>query len=170
MATTRSTSAEKPLLSCVDLFACSEETFINLAIIIQGSRLYGRLDFANSIILFVSVVFGQRQTWPIYFKYYWLLITFLMLSFFAMCRILFIGLRITCPVKKYALPLEYIIFNNSPNAIYCSAGIEKCLRRKAWIDETAYEITGTNDAAVEAPKRARINSVKQVSLLQTGCF
>ena len=62
MATTRSTSAEKPLLSCVDLFACSEETFINLAIFIQGSRLYGRLDFANSIILFVSVVFGQRQT------------------------------------------------------------------------------------------------------------
>ena len=93
-----------------------------------------------------------------------------MLSFFAMCRMLFIGLRMTCPVKKYELPLEYIIFNNSPNAIYCSAGIEKCLRRKAWIDETAYEITGTNDAAVEAPKRARINSVKQVSLLQTGCF
>ena len=93
-----------------------------------------------------------------------------MLSFFAMCRMLFIGLRITCPVKKYSLPLEYIIFNNSPNAIYCSAGIEKCLRRKSWIDETAYEITGTNDAAVEAPKRARINSVKQVSLLQTGSF
>jgi len=54
--------------------------------------------------------------------------------------------------------------NNSPNAIYCSAGIEKCLRRKAWIDETAYEIIGTSDAAVKAPKRARINSVKQVSL------
>ena len=62
MATTRSTGAEKPLLSCVDLFACSVETFINLAIFIQGSRLYGRIDFANSIILFVSVVFGQRQT------------------------------------------------------------------------------------------------------------
>ena len=62
MATTRWTSAEKPLLSCVDLFACSVETFINLAIFIQGSRLYGRLDFANCIILFVSVVFGQRQT------------------------------------------------------------------------------------------------------------
>ena len=87
-----------------------------------------------------------------------------MLSFFAICRMLFIGLRMTCPVKKYALPLEYIIFNNSTNAIYCSAGIEKCLRRKAWIDETAYEIIGTNDAAAEAPKRARINSVKQVSL------
>ena len=62
MATTRSTSAEKPLLSRVDLFACSVEAFINLAIFIQGSRLYGRLDFANSIISFVSVVFGQRQT------------------------------------------------------------------------------------------------------------
>lgn len=83
---------------------------------------------------------------------------------------LFIGLRITFPFKMYELPLEYIISNNSPNAIYCSAGIEKCLRRKVWIDETAYEIIGTNDAADEAPKRARINSVKQVSLLQTGCF
>ena len=83
---------------------------------------------------------------------------------------LFIGLRITFPFKMYELPLEYIISNNSPNAIYCSAGIEKCLRRKAWIDETAYEIIGTNDAADEAPKRARINSVKQVSLLQTGSF
>ena len=31
-----------------------------LAIFFQGSRLYGRLDFANSIF-FVSVVFGQRQ-------------------------------------------------------------------------------------------------------------
>ena len=87
-----------------------------------------------------------------------------------MCRMLFIGLRITFPFKMYELPLEYIISNNSPNAIYCSTGIEKCLRRKAWIDETAYEIIGTNDAAAEAPKRARINSVKQVSLLQTGCF
>ena len=83
---------------------------------------------------------------------------------------LFIGLRITFPFKMYEFPLEYIISNNSPNAIYCSAGIEKCLRRKAWIDETVYEIIGTNDAADEAPKRARINSVKQVSLLQTGSF
>ena len=31
-----------------------------LAIFIQGSRLYGHLDFANSIF-FVSVLFGQRQ-------------------------------------------------------------------------------------------------------------
>ena len=36
MATTRSTNAAKPLLSCVDLFACSVETFNNLAIFIQG--------------------------------------------------------------------------------------------------------------------------------------
>ena len=36
-----------------------------LAIFFQGSRLYGRLDFANSIF-FVSVVFGQRQKWPSY--------------------------------------------------------------------------------------------------------
>ena len=60
---------------CVDLFARSMGKFNNLAIFIQGSYLYGRLDFANSIF-FVSVVFGQRQTWPIYFKYR-LLITFL---------------------------------------------------------------------------------------------
>ena len=62
MAKTRSTSAAKPLCTpCVDLFAFSMETFINLAIFIQGSRLYGRLDVANNIF-FVSVVFGQRQT------------------------------------------------------------------------------------------------------------
>ena len=48
----------KPLLSCLDLFACS---------IIQGSRLYGRLDFANSIFL-ISVVFGQRQRRRITFE------------------------------------------------------------------------------------------------------
>ena len=36
MATTRSTNAAKPLLSCVDLFAYSVETFNNLAIFIQG--------------------------------------------------------------------------------------------------------------------------------------
>ena len=45
----------------VDLFACSMGKFNNLAIFIQGTYLYGRLDFANSIF-FVSVVFGQRQT------------------------------------------------------------------------------------------------------------
>ena len=61
MAKTRSTSAAKPLLPCVDLFACSMGTFINLAIFIQGSRLYGRLDVANNIF-FVSLAFGQRQT------------------------------------------------------------------------------------------------------------
>ena len=46
LATTQSTSAAKPLLPSVNLFACSLETFNNLAIFIQGSRLYGRLDFA----------------------------------------------------------------------------------------------------------------------------
>ena len=61
LATTRSTSAAKPLLSCVALFAFSMRKFNNLAIFLQGSRLYGRLDFANSIF-FVGVVFGQRQT------------------------------------------------------------------------------------------------------------
>ena len=61
LATTRSTSVAKPLLSCVDLFARSMGKFNNLAIFIQGSHLYGRLDFANSIF-FVSVVIGQRQT------------------------------------------------------------------------------------------------------------
>ena len=68
-ANTRSTRAAKPLLSSVDLFACSMKTFNDLAIFLQGSRLYGRLDFANSIF-FVSLVFGQRQTWPVHFKYW----------------------------------------------------------------------------------------------------
>ena len=54
-----------------------------LAIFFQGSRLYERLYFANSIF-FVSVVFGQRQKWPLYFKY-WLLITSLRLLLFVMC-------------------------------------------------------------------------------------
>ena len=57
-----------------------------IAIFIQGSRLYGHLhvDFPNSIF-FVSVVFEQRQTWPICFKY-WLLVTliFLRLLFFVL--------------------------------------------------------------------------------------
>ena len=67
MATTRLTSAAKPLLSCLDLFACSMEKFNNLAVFIQGSRLYGRLDFAYSILL-ISVVFGQRQRRRITFE------------------------------------------------------------------------------------------------------
>ena len=57
----------KPLLSCLDLFACSMEKFNNLAVFIQGSRLYGRLNFANSIFL-ISVVFGQRQRRRITFE------------------------------------------------------------------------------------------------------
>ena len=32
----------------------------SLAILIQGSRWYGRFDFANSIF-FVNIVFGQRS-------------------------------------------------------------------------------------------------------------
>ena len=43
------------------------EKFNNLAVFIQGSRLYGRLDFANSIF-FISVVFGQRQRRRITFE------------------------------------------------------------------------------------------------------
>ena len=39
----------------------------------------------------------------------------------------------------------------------------KCLRRKAWLDESPYEVQGTNDAVVDAPKKARINALKQVS-------
>ena len=46
----RLTSAAKPFLSCVYLFACSMEAFNNLVIFIKGSRLYGRLDFADSIL------------------------------------------------------------------------------------------------------------------------
>ena len=48
--------------------SCSMEPLNNLAIFIQGSRFYGHLEFANSIF-FVSVVFGQRQTWPIYLRW-----------------------------------------------------------------------------------------------------
>lgn len=40
-------------LSCIDLFACTIETFNSLAIFIQGSHWYGRFDFANRIF-FVS--------------------------------------------------------------------------------------------------------------------
>ena len=42
-------------------------------------------------------------------------------------------------------------------------GILKCLGQKTWMDERPYEVKGTNDASVDAPKRARINAVKQVS-------
>ena len=50
-------------------------------------------------------------------------------------------------------------------------GIVKCLRQKTWMDERPYEVKGTNDASVDAPKRARINAVKQVSQLKrkTSC-
>lgn len=50
LATTQSTNATKPLLPSVNLFACSVKTIKNLAIFIQGSRLYERLDFANSLL------------------------------------------------------------------------------------------------------------------------
>ena len=46
-----------------------------------------------------------------------------------------------------------------------STGIVRSLRRKAWLDEDSYEVKGTNDATVDAPKRARVNAVKQVSRL-----
>lgn len=45
-------------------------------------------------------------------------------------------------------------------------GIVKCLRQKTWMDERLHEVKGTNDASVDAPKRARINAVKQVSQLK----
>ena len=45
-------------------------------------------------------------------------------------------------------------------------GIVKCLRQKTWMDERPYEVKGTNDASVDAPKRARINAVKQVCQLK----
>lgn len=47
--------------------------------------------------------------------------------------------------------------------VISSAGILKCLRHKTWIDEAPHEVKGTNDAAVDTPRRARINSLKQVS-------
>ena len=42
-------------------------------------------------------------------------------------------------------------------------GVVDCLQRKTWVDESRYEVKGTDDAAVNAPKKARINAVKQVS-------
>ena len=50
-------------------------------------------------------------------------------------------------------------------------GIVKCQRQKTWMDERPYEVKGTNDASVDAPKRGRINAVKQVSQLKrkTSC-
>ena len=42
------------------------------------------------------------------------------------------------------------------------AGILKCLRHKTWVDEAPHEVKGTNDAVVDTPRRARINSLKQV--------
>jgi len=47
--------------------------------------------------------------------------------------------------------------------------IVKCLRQKTWMDERPYEVKGTNDASVDAPKRARINAVKQLPSLFDGC-
>ena len=47
LVTTLSTSAAKPLLTCVDLFACSMEVLNNLAIFIQGIFI----DFATQISL-----------------------------------------------------------------------------------------------------------------------
>ena len=44
------------------------------------------------------------------------------------------------------------------------AGILKSLRHKTWVDETPHEVKGTNDTTVDTPRRARINSLKQVSL------
>ena len=58
MATTRSTNAAKPVLSCVDLFACSVETFNNLAIFIQGWSPVS-MDFSTSqkhlLYLYLSI-------------------------------------------------------------------------------------------------------------------
>ena len=42
-----------------------------------------------------------------------------------------------------------------------------------WVPESLFEIKGTKDAMVEAPKRARINVLKQVSkflVAITHCF
>ena len=56
------------------------KTFNDLAIFIQGSRLYGRLDFANSIF-FVSLCLDNGKH-----DQYILNIAFLRLLFFIMCR------------------------------------------------------------------------------------
>ena len=53
----------------------------------------------------------------------------------------------------------------APPVMYCfssDSGISKCLRNKRWVDETPFEAIGTNEAKVEAPRRARQNAVKQV--------
>ncbi|KAL9968227.1 hypothetical protein ACROYT_G026577 [Oculina patagonica] len=47
--------------------------------------------------------------------------------------------------------------------------ILKCLRHKTWVDEAPHEVRGTNDATVDTPRRARINSLKQLPGLFDGC-
>lgn len=50
-----------------------------------------------------------------------------------------------------------------PNFEISRTGILKCLQHKTWIDESPHEVKGTNDAVVDTPRRARTNSLKQVS-------
>ena len=54
LATTRSTNAAKPILSCVHLFACSIETFSSFAIFVQGFRCV--------TIRYVTIHFQARRS------------------------------------------------------------------------------------------------------------
>ncbi|RMX38967.1 hypothetical protein pdam_00008176 [Pocillopora damicornis] len=63
----------------------------------------------------------------------------------------------------------WIISSMSPKKKYFRVGILKSLQRKTWVDETPFEVKGTNDAMMDAPKRARINSLKQLPGLFDGC-
>lgn len=47
--------------------------------------------------------------------------------------------------------------------------ILESLQKKTWVDETPFEVKGTSDAATDAPKRARINSLQQLPSLFDGC-
>ena len=55
LATTRSTNAAKPILSCVHLCACSIETFSSFAISVQGFRCV--------TIRYVRSTFNSAQCW-----------------------------------------------------------------------------------------------------------
>ena len=80
LATTRSTNAAKPILSCVHLFACSIETFSSFAISVQGFRCvtirYVTIHFLGAVLLHSftefapksSVLMGERRPYPVWFS------------------------------------------------------------------------------------------------------
>lgn len=71
-------------------------------------------------------------------------------------------------VKMVNLRQRLSVHTNLAVAVVLVIGVSKCLRRKQWADETPFEVVGTSEAGVEAPRRARQNASKQVS--SNSCF